>query len=36
MKIIGIHDGHDCSVALMVNGKIVYAAQGRKIFKTKG
>ena len=27
MIILGIHDGHDCSVSLMMNGKIVYASQ---------
>lgn len=27
MIILGIHDGHDSSVALMINGKIVYASQ---------
>ena len=27
MIILGIHDGHDSSVALMINGKIVYAAE---------
>jgi len=27
MIILGIHDGHDSSAALMVNGKIIYAAQ---------
>ena len=27
MIILGIHDGHDSSVALMINGRIVYAAQ---------
>ena len=36
MKIIGIHDGHDCSVALMVNGKIVYAAQEERFSRLKG
>ena len=25
--VLGIHDGYDCSAAIMVNGKIVYAAQ---------
>ena len=27
MIILGIHDGHDSSVALMIDGKIVYASQ---------
>ncbi len=36
MKIIGIHDGHDCSVSLMVNGKIVYAAQEERFSRLKG
>ena len=36
MNIIGIHDGHDCSAALMVNGKIVYAAQEERFSRLKG
>ena len=36
MNIIGIHDGHDCSIALMVNGKIVYAAQEERFSRLKG
>ena len=36
MKIIGIHDGHDCSVALMVDGKLVYAAQEERFSRLKG
>ena len=33
--ILGIHDGHDCSSCIMVNGKIVYAAQEERYTKTK-
>ena len=36
MKIIGIHDGHDCSAALMVDGKIIYAAQEERFSRLKG
>ena len=35
MIILGIHDGHDSSVALMVNGKIVYAAQEERFSRLK-
>jgi len=33
--ILGIHDGHDCSCCLMINGKIVYAAQEERFTKIK-
>ena len=36
MKIIGIHDGHDASVALMVDGKIIFAAQEERFSRLKG
>ena len=35
MIILGIHDGHDSSVALMINGKIVYAAQEERFSRLK-
>ncbi len=33
--VLGIHDGHDCSCCLMINGKIVYAAQEERFTKLK-
>lgn len=36
MIILGIHDGHDSSVALLIDGKIVYAAQEERFTKLKG
>ena len=33
--LLGIHDGHDCSCCLMINGKIVYAAQEERFTKLK-
>ncbi len=36
MNIIGIHDGHDCSIALISNGKIVYASQEERFSRLKG
>ena len=31
MKIIGIHDGHNSSVAYMDNGEIIFAIQEERI-----
>ena len=36
MIILGIHDGHDASAALMVDGKIVAANQQERFSKLKG
>ena len=36
MVILGIHDGHDASAALMVDGKIVAANQQERFSKLKG
>ena len=33
--ILGIHDGHDSSCCLMINGQIVYAAQEERFTKLK-
>lgn len=35
MKILGIHDGHNASVCLMVDGKIEYLVQEERIVKEK-
>ena len=35
MIVLGIHDGHDSSVALIKNGEIVYAAQEERL-RSKG
>ncbi len=35
MVILGIHDGADSSVALMINGKIVYASQEERFTRLK-
>ena len=35
MIILGIHDGHDSSVALMQNGKIIYASQEERFSRLK-
>ena len=36
MIVLGIHDGHDSSVALIKNGEIVYAAQEERFTNLKG
>ena len=36
MNIIGIHDGHDCSIALISSGKIIYASQEERFSRLKG
>ena len=36
MIILGIHDGHDSSVALLKNGEIIYAAQEERFTSLKG
>ena len=36
MIILGIHDGHDASASLMINGKIVVANQEERFSKLKG
>ena len=36
MIILGIHDGHEASAALLINGKIVCAAQEERFTKLKG
>jgi carbamoyltransferase len=36
MVILGIHDGHDASAALMVDGKIIAANQEERFSKLKG
>ena len=36
MIILGIHDGHDCSVALSIDGRIVYASQEERFTNLKG
>ena len=36
MIILGIHDGHDSSAALSVDGKIVYASQEERFTNLKG
>ena len=35
MIVLGIHDGHDSSVALIKNGEIVYAAQEERFTDLK-
>ena len=35
MNIIGIHDGHNASVALIRDGKIVYALQEERVSRVK-
>lgn len=35
MKILGIHDGHNCSACLMVDGKIEFAAQEERYTRKK-
>mgnify|MGYP006425449613 FL=1 len=35
MKILGIHDGHNASVCLMIDGKIEYLVQEERIVKEK-
>ena len=36
MIVLGIHDGHDASASLMINGKIVAANQEERFSKLKG
>ena len=36
MVILGIHDGHDSSVALSKNGEILYASQEERFTNLKG
>ena len=36
MKILGIHDGHEASAALLIDGKVVCAAQEERFTKLKG
>ena len=36
MIILGIHDGHDASASLMINGKVVAANQEERFSKLKG
>ena len=36
MKILGIHDGHDASACLMINGKVISANQEERFSKLKG
>ena len=36
MVILGIHDGHDSSVALSKDGEIVYASQEERFTNLKG
>jgi carbamoyltransferase len=36
MIILGIHDGHESSVSLLMDGKIIYAAQEERFTRLKG
>ena len=33
--VLGIHDGHDSSCCLTINGKLIYAAQEERFSKIK-
>jgi len=36
MKLLGLHEGHDCSACLMINGEIVAAMQEERASRLKG
>ena len=35
MKVIGIHDGHNASACLLIDGKIEYAIQEERLTRIK-